>query len=73
MKASTFLAGLLAGSVTAAVTVLFSTPQTGSEIRSSVKSASTDMKHKLHDVKGKIAELKNFHHTYDEGSKRIGS
>ena len=58
MKASTFFLGLAAGSVAAAVTVLYSTPQSGSELRTTVKSASSDMKEKLKDVKDKIADLK---------------
>lgn len=40
MKASTFFLGLATGSLAAAVTVLYSTPKTGDEIRSSIKSTS---------------------------------
>lgn len=58
MKASTFLIGLATGSIAAAITVLYSTPQSGSELRTSVKSASTDMKAKFKDVKNKVADLK---------------
>ncbi|MBE1554904.1 YtxH domain-containing protein [Sporosarcina limicola] len=58
MRISTFFLGLVTGSVAAAVTVIYSTPQSGSELRSSVKSASTDMKGKFGEVKVKIAELK---------------
>jgi gas vesicle protein len=58
MKTSTFLLGVAAGSIAAAVTVLFSTPQSGNELRSSVKNASVDMKEKFKDVKVKIDSLK---------------
>ncbi|BAQ08659.1 hypothetical protein OXB_0187 [Bacillus sp. OxB-1] len=59
MKTSTFLIGLATGAVGAAITVLFSTPQSGSELRSSVKNASTDMKEKLSDLKEKLENLKD--------------
>ena len=58
MKASTFFLGLTAGTVAAAVTVLFSTPKSGSELRTSVKSASSDMKEMFKDLKGKVDDLK---------------
>ncbi len=58
MKASTFFTGLVAGSVAAAVTVLYSTPQSGSQLRTSVKDASSDMKFLLKDVKVKVDDLK---------------
>jgi gas vesicle protein len=58
MKVSTFFLGLAAGSVAAAVTVLFSTPQSGNELRTSVKSASADMKEKFKDVKVRVDRLK---------------
>ncbi|MEK4026022.1 YtxH domain-containing protein [Sporosarcina sp. FSL W7-1283] len=59
MKASTFFIGLAAGAVTSAITVLYSTPKPGSELRSSVKTASQEMKDKLKDVRGKVADLKD--------------
>ena len=58
MKASTFFTGLAAGSVAAAVTVLYSTPQSGRQLRTSVKSASSDMKEVFKDLKVKVADLK---------------
>ena len=58
MKASTFFLGLVAGSVAAAVTVLFSTPQSGNELRKTIKNASTDMKDKFNDVKVCVDDLK---------------
>ncbi|MFS0577222.1 YtxH domain-containing protein [Sporosarcina sp. 179-K 3D1 HS] len=59
MKTSTFLIGLATGAVGAAITVLFSTPQSGSEMRTSVKNASTDIKEKFTDVKEKLDNLKD--------------
>ncbi len=59
MKASTFFIGLATGTVAAAITVLYSTPKSGSEFRTSVKSASTDLKEMLGDVKEKVSNLKD--------------
>nr|WP_316046158.1 YtxH domain-containing protein [Planococcus glaciei] len=53
MKASTFFIGLATGLAAGAAATLFSTPQSGKELRSSVKTASTDWKEKLSDVKRK--------------------
>jgi gas vesicle protein len=58
MKASTFFIGLAAGSVAAAITVLYSTPQSGSQLRTSVKDASSEMKGLFKDVKVKVDDLK---------------
>ena len=58
MKASTFFLGLATGSAAAAITVLYSTPQSGSELRSTVKSASTDLIEMCSDVKVKVNKLK---------------
>lgn len=58
MKASTFLLGLATGTVAAAITVLYSTPQSGSELRTTVKDASTDLKELFSDVKEKVNNLK---------------
>lgn len=57
MRASTFFLGLATGAVAAAVTVLYSTPQSGNEFRSSVKNASTDLKETFNDAKEKISKL----------------
>ncbi|MGK7379538.1 YtxH domain-containing protein [Planococcus sp. 1R117A] len=58
MKASTFFIGLATGLAAGAAATLFSTPQSGKELRSSVKTASTDWKEKLSDVKEKVNGLK---------------
>lgn len=59
MKTSTFLIGVAAGAVGAAITVLFSTPQSGIELRTTVKNASSDMKEKFADLKEKLENLKS--------------
>jgi len=58
MKASTFFLGIATGTVAAAITVLYSTPKSGSEIRTTVKDASTDLLEMCDDVKVKIIKLK---------------
>lgn len=58
MKTSTFFLGLVAGSVAAAITVLYSTPQSGNELRKTVKNASVDMKDKCKEIKVKVDDLK---------------
>lgn len=58
MKASTFFVGLVSGLVAGSAVVLFSTPQSGSELRSNVKMASSDWKEKLSEVKFQISDLK---------------
>lgn len=58
MKASTFLFGLAAGLFAGSAAVLFSTPQSGSELRTTVKSASSDWKVKLSEVKYQFSDLK---------------
>jgi gas vesicle protein len=59
MKASTFFIGLAAGAAAGAMTALFSTPKSGSELRMTVKNASTDWKEKFVDVKDQVANLKD--------------
>lgn len=58
MKASTFFIGLVTGVVAGTATVLFSTPQSGSDLRSNFKTASSDWKEKLSEVKFQISDLK---------------
>lgn len=58
MKASNFFAGLATGLAAGAAATLFSTPQSGEELRTSVKTASTDWKEKLADVKDQVDKLK---------------
>jgi len=58
MKASTFFIGLVTGVVAGTATGLFSTPQSGSDLRSNVKTASSDWKERLSEVKFQISDLK---------------
>lgn len=58
MKASNFFIGLATGLATGAAATLFSAPQSGEELRTSVKTASTDWKEKLADVKEQVNQLK---------------
>ncbi len=58
MKASTFLVGLGAGLLAGSAAVLFSTPQSGTEMRTNVKNVSTDWKDKLSEVKFQLSDLK---------------
>lgn len=58
MKASTFFLGLATGLAAGAAATLFSAPQSGKELRTSVKTTSSDWKEKLADVKEKVNGLK---------------
>lgn len=58
MKASKFFIGLVTGVIAGTAAVLFSTPQSGSDLRSNFKTASTDWKDKLSEVKFQISDLK---------------
>ena len=58
MKASTFFIGLVTGVAAGSAAVLFSTPQSGSELRSNVKTVSSDWKEKLSEVKFQLSDLK---------------
>lgn len=58
MKASTFFLGLATGTIAAAVTVLYSTPKSGPELRTSVRSASSELIDKCSDVKDKVNDLR---------------
>lgn len=59
MKASTFFLGLATGTAAAAITVLYSTPKPGREIRSSLTLASVDWKEKFKDISESLCKLKN--------------
>lgn len=59
MKASTFFLGLATGLAAGAAATLFSAPQSGKELRTSVKTTSSDWKDKLSDVKEKVNSLKD--------------
>ena len=72
MKASNFFIGLATGLATGAAATLFSTPQSGEELRTSVKTASTDWKEKLADVKEQVNQLKeSINHLKNEAKTQI--
>lgn len=56
MKTSTFFLGLTTGAIAGAITILYSTPKSGSEFRSTV---NTDLKSNCQELKIKINKLKN--------------
>jgi len=58
VKVSTFLVGLATGVLAGSTAVLFSTPQSGSELRTNVKTVSSDWKEKLSEVKFQFSDLK---------------
>ena len=57
MKASTFFLGIVTGTAAAAITVLYSTPKSGADLRTSVKDASLDLKEMCSDITEKITKL----------------
>ncbi|TQR19047.1 YtxH domain-containing protein [Psychrobacillus vulpis] len=59
MKTTHFILGILTGAVVGASTVLLSTPQSGGEFRSTLKSTSLDVRDKVSDVKQQLQQLKN--------------
>ena len=72
MKASSFFLGLVVGAAGSAAAVLLSAPQTGKELRYSVKSSSDNMKPKIEDVKAKTNDLKaSVKHLVNEAKARF--
>lgn len=58
MKGSTLLRGILLGSVTAAVTVLLTTPQSGDQLRRNVRRKMDTFELTMDDLKQKVEEVK---------------
>lgn len=71
MKTSHFLLGIATGAIVGASTVLLSTPQSGGELRSSIKSTSIDFRDKLADVKLQLQDLKNSISRLGKQSKEV--
>ncbi|SEJ80619.1 Gas vesicle protein [Bhargavaea ginsengi] len=72
MKASSFFLGLVVGAAGSAAAVLLSAPQSGKELRYSVKSSSDNMKPKIEDVKLKTNDLKaSVKHLVNEAKTRF--
>lgn len=59
MKAKPFLIGLTAGIVGGTIAVLFSTPQSGQQLRSNLKANTDTTKEKLQDVKWQVNNVKD--------------
>lgn len=59
MKAKPFLIGLTAGIVGGTIAVLFSTPQSGQQLRSSLKSNTDSTKEKFQDIKFQVNNVKD--------------
>lgn len=57
-RTSAFFIGLLAGTATAATAVLLTTPQSGEQLRRSMKETATDFKMKMDDVAIRLLEVK---------------
>jgi len=58
MKAKPFLIGLTTGIIGGAIAVLFSTPQSGQQLRTTLQSNSDSAKEKLQDVKYQLNNVK---------------
>jgi gas vesicle protein len=58
MKAQPFLIGLTTGIIGGAIAVLFSTPQSGQQLRSTILSNTDSAKLKLQDVKHQVNNVK---------------
>ncbi|MEI4770368.1 YtxH domain-containing protein [Psychrobacillus sp. FJAT-51614] len=71
MKVSQFLIGIATGAIAGSVSVLLSTPQSGSELRSSLKTTSLDYKDKLKEVQIKLQDLKSSISQLSKASKEV--
>lgn len=71
MKASHFFLGIAAGTIAGVSAVLLSTPQSGVELRSSLKSTSLDIRNKLSDVKLQLQDLKSSISRLSKQSKEV--
>ena len=72
MKASRFFLGLATGLVAGAATALFSAPQSGEDLRTSVKSTSSEWKEYLNELKVKVNGLKeSINHLTEEAKSQL--
>lgn len=69
MKAKPFLIGLTAGIVGGTIAVLFSTPQSGQQFRSNLKTNTDSTKEKLQDVKLQVNNVKQSVNTLTNEAK----
>ena len=58
MKVKSFLLGVTTGIVSGAAVILFSTPQSGTELRKNLIANTKNIKSKLHEVQGELNNVK---------------
>ena len=72
MKASRFFLGLATGLAAGAATALFSAPQSGQELRTTMKSSSSEWKEYLNELKEKVNGLKeSINHLTEEAKAQL--
>lgn len=72
MRASRFFLGLATGLAAGAATALFSAPQSGQDLRTSVKSTSSEWKEYLNELKEKVNGLKeSINHLTEEAKSQL--
>lgn len=71
MKVSQLILGIVAGAIAGASAVLLSTPQSGNELRSSLKSSSLNFREKLSDVKLQLQDVISSIENLTKESKEI--
>ncbi|MEB2301339.1 YtxH domain-containing protein [Lysinibacillus xylanilyticus] len=69
MKAKPFLFGLGAGIIGGTIAVLFSTPQSGQQLRANLRSNAGSTKDKLLDVKQQVGTVKQSVHSLTDEIK----
>lgn len=69
MKTKPFLIGLTAGLVGGTLAVLFSTPQSGQQLRSKIKANTDSSKENFQDVKLQVSNVKQSIHTLTNEAK----
>ncbi|MFJ7952262.1 YtxH domain-containing protein [Lysinibacillus sp. NPDC096418] len=69
MKAKPFLIGLTAGIVGGTIAILFSTPQSGQQLRATLKSTTDSTKGKFQDVKLQVNNVKDSVNTLTNEAK----
>lgn len=69
MKTKPFLIGLTAGLVGGTIAVLFSTPQSGQQLRFNLKSNADSTKEKFQDVKLQVGNVKHSINTLTNEAK----
>ncbi|RAZ66732.1 YtxH domain-containing protein [Planococcus maitriensis] len=72
MKVTNFFAGLGAGLIAGAATAILSTPKSGEEMRTSLKSSGSEWKGSMNELKARINELKeSINHLTEESKTQV--